>query len=118
MYSRRDFLIQSVAAGGIVGSTSGPFGMALPSPAAAADGQSHPQSETAEPTAMLVATTSPPAIRSGVEVMRRGGSAADAVLTTALSQIARCAGCWVSYAGRMTAVYFDAGSGRVQTLNA
>jgi len=118
VYSRRDFLIRSVAAGGVVSSAGGRFGVALPSPASAEDERAPAQSRKEEPQAMLVATMSPAAIRSGVEVMRRGGSAADAVLTTALSQIARCAGCWVSYAGRMTAVYFDAESGRVHALNA
>ena len=68
--------------------------------------------------AMIVATTGPAAIEHGLNAMRDGGSAADAVLTTALSQIALCAGCWVSYAGRMTAVYFDAETGKLHALNA
>ena len=74
--------------------------------------------EACQPRAMIVATTSPTSIRSGLEAMKEGGTAADAVLTTALSQIAICAGCWVSYAGRMTAVYFHAASGRLHALNA
>ena len=73
--------------------------------------------ELPKPQAMIVSTTGPRAIQSGLDVMRQGGSAADAVLTTALSQIALCAGCWVSYAGRLTATYFDAERGQIQTLN-
>jgi gamma-glutamyltranspeptidase/glutathione hydrolase len=46
-------------------------------------------------------------------VLTRGGNAADAVLTTALAQIALTAGSAISYAGIMTVVYFDAGSGKV-----
>ncbi len=68
--------------------------------------------------AMIVATTAPAAIGESLQLLKSGGSAADAVLSTALAQIALCAGCWVSYAGRMTAVYFDASTGQVSALNA
>ena len=50
--------------------------------------------------------------------MKRGGSAADAVLTTALAQVALNVGSTISYAGILTAVYYDASSGKVYSLNA
>jgi gamma-glutamyltranspeptidase / glutathione hydrolase len=53
-----------------------------------------------------------------LESLKRGGSAADAVLTTALSQVALNAGATVSYAGILTAVYYDSSSGKVYSLNA
>ncbi len=68
--------------------------------------------------AMIVGTTNPFAIHAGLEVMKRGGNAVDAALTTSLAQIALNAGAAVSYAGMLTAVYYDASSGRVHTLNA
>ncbi len=80
--------------------------------------QSSNENRAQQAKAMLVSTTGPHAIRCGLNAMRDGGSAADGVLTTALTQIALCAGCWVSYAGRMTAMYFDADSERVHALNA
>ena len=66
----------------------------------------------------VVGTTAPRAIRAGVDVLERGGTAVDAALTTALLQTTLCAGCWVSFAGRLTAVVYDAQSGEVVALNA
>jgi gamma-glutamyltranspeptidase/glutathione hydrolase len=51
-------------------------------------------------------------------MLKAGGSAADAALTTVLAQVALNAGAAVSYAGILTAVYYDAGSSRVYSLNA
>jgi gamma-glutamyltranspeptidase/glutathione hydrolase len=67
---------------------------------------------------MIAATTNPFAIHAGLEVLKHGGNAADAALTTSLAQIALTAGGAISYAGIMTAVYYDAASGKVYTLNA
>lgn len=67
---------------------------------------------------VIVGTTAPRALRAGAEVLEAGGSAVDAALTTALAQTTLCAGCWVSFAGRMTAVVYDAESGEVVALNA
>ena len=66
----------------------------------------------------VVSTTGPVAIRAGVDAMRRGGTAADAVLTTALAQIVLAGGSWISYAGRMTMVYYEAETGSVRLLPA
>jgi gamma-glutamyltranspeptidase/glutathione hydrolase len=67
---------------------------------------------------VIAGTTSAAAERAGLEVLRQGGSAADAVLATSLAQITLAMGSWVSYAGILTMVYFDAGSGRFYNLNA
>ncbi|MDH4270358.1 MAG: gamma-glutamyltransferase [Candidatus Aminicenantes bacterium] len=67
---------------------------------------------------MVAGTSNPFAIHAGLEALKQGGSAADAVLTSALTQIALTAGSAISYAGVMTVVYYDAASGKVHTLNA
>jgi len=51
-------------------------------------------------------------------MLKAGGSAADAALTTVLAQVALTAGGAVSYAGIFTAVYYDAGSKKVYSPNA
>src|ERR1700688_2416890 len=67
---------------------------------------------------MIAGTTNPFAIHAGLEVLKHGGNAADAALTTSLAQIALTAGGAISYAGVMTVIYYDAASGKVYTLNA
>ncbi|MEM7306983.1 MAG: gamma-glutamyltransferase [Planctomycetota bacterium] len=67
---------------------------------------------------VVTGTTGATAVRAGLEALRQGGSAADAALTTSLTQIALAAGSWVSYAGVLTMVYYDAESGEVVSLNA
>lgn len=67
---------------------------------------------------MVTGTTGSAAIEGGVDTLKAGGSAADAALATALTQICMAAGSWVSYAGIMTMVYFDAASGKTYNLNA
>src|SRR5262245_46719063 len=67
---------------------------------------------------MIAATTGAAAVDGGLEVLKRGGSAVDAALATSLAQIALAAGSWVSYAGIMTMVCFDAASGRTYNMNA
>ncbi len=68
--------------------------------------------------AMVSGTTGAPAVRAGLEAMRQGGSAVDAVLTTALTQVALAGGAWVSYAGILTLVVYDAETGEVVSLDA
>ena len=77
-----------------------------------------PQRTLRSSKAMIAGVTNPFAVHAGLEAMKRGGSAADAVLTAALAQIALNAGATVSYAGILTAVYYDADSGKVYSLNA
>ncbi len=62
-------------------------------------------------------TTGPAAVRAGLEALRQGGTAADAVITTALTQIALAGGSWVSYAGIFNLVYFEAETGKVWNVN-
>lgn len=107
MNSRRTFIKQTVCTGFATMASSRVLGSGAAT-----------ELEAPKPEAMIISTTAPTAIRSGLEAMKQGGTAADAVLTTALAQIAICAGCWVSYAGRMTAMYFHAKSGRLHALNA
>ena len=67
---------------------------------------------------IVAGTSGAVAVRAGLEALRQGGSAADAVLTTAMSQTVLALGCWVSFAGRMTGVYYEAATGEVTALNA
>jgi len=77
-----------------------------------------PERSAVTSKAMIAGTSEPLAIHAGLDVLRHGGNAADAALTTSLAQIALTAGAAVSYAGIMTAVYYDAATGKVHTLNA
>lgn len=72
----------------------------------------------AVPRGMVTGTTGAQAIEGGVEILKAGGSAADAAMSTALTQICMAAGSWVSYAGLMTMVYYDAETGEVNNMNA
>ena len=67
---------------------------------------------------MIAGTSEPLAVHAGLEVLKHGGNAADAALTTSLAQIALTAGAAVSYGGIMTAVYYDAASAKTYTLDA
>ena len=78
--------------------------------------QSHPLGEGRR--GMVVGTSSALAVRAGVEALKQGGSAADAVMTTALTQITVGAGAAVSFAGAMVMIYYDASTGTVHSMNA
>lgn len=67
--------------------------------------------------AAIAATSTPETIEGAASLLAEGGSATDAVLSTALAQIASCAGCWVSAAGILSFVHFDAATGTVTSLN-
>ncbi len=66
---------------------------------------------------LVTGTSSPIAIRAGLEALTQGGSAVDAALTTALTHITLAGGCTVSFAGVMTLVYYEAASGEVYALD-
>jgi len=53
-----------------------------------------------------------------LEILKKGGNAVDAALSTSLSQIALAGGSWVSYAGLMNMVYYDAKTGNIYDMNA
>lgn len=67
---------------------------------------------------MVVTTTGSGAAAAGVESLREGGNAMDAALTAALLQPCLAAGSYVSYAGIVNVVYYEAASGKVFGLNA
>ena len=60
--------------------------------------------------AMVVGSTGPFAQLAGRRVLAAGGSAVDAVVATALAQIALVAGSYVSYAGVFTLTHFAGGT--------
>jgi gamma-glutamyltranspeptidase / glutathione hydrolase len=66
---------------------------------------------------MISATVSPIAVEAGLETLRRGGNAADAATTIALTQVTTQLGSVVSYAGIMTALYYDAKTGKIFSLD-
>ncbi|MGH9528888.1 MAG: gamma-glutamyltransferase [Terriglobales bacterium] len=67
---------------------------------------------------LVAATMSPLALRAGVEALRQGGTASDAAAAVALTQVTTALGSYVSYAGILQLVYYDAKSGKVYSLNA
>ncbi len=66
---------------------------------------------------MIAGTTGPLAIHAGAEMLRNGGNAVDAALTTAMSQIVLSGGSWNSFAGILNAVGYDARTGVVWSIN-
>jgi gamma-glutamyltranspeptidase/glutathione hydrolase len=67
---------------------------------------------------LVTGTLSPIAVHAGSEALRRGGTAADAVATAALTEIATEAGGPVTYAGVFQLLYFDAKTKKVYALDA
>ncbi|HEY2049944.1 MAG TPA: gamma-glutamyltransferase, partial [Caulobacteraceae bacterium] len=67
---------------------------------------------------LVTGTLSPLAVHSGAEALRQGGSAADAVATAALTEIATSAGGPVTYAGVLQLLYYDAKTRTVYALDA
>src|SRR4051812_14284834 len=64
------------------------------------------------------ATASPVAVHAGMEALRQGGTAADAAVATALTQIVMMGQANVSYAGIAQILYYDARTKRVFALDA
>jgi gamma-glutamyltranspeptidase/glutathione hydrolase len=67
---------------------------------------------------LVAATMSPVAVRAGIEALKQGGTAADAAATVALTQVTTALGSYVSAAGILQLVYYDASTGKVSSLNA
>ncbi|HEV2703301.1 MAG TPA: gamma-glutamyltransferase [Steroidobacteraceae bacterium] len=66
----------------------------------------------------VAASLSPIAAHAGIETLRQGGTAADAALTTALTQVTTSLGSIVSYAGVLQLLYYDAATHRISSLDA
>lgn len=67
---------------------------------------------------IVTGTASPIAVHAGAEMLRAGGTAADAVVATALTQVTTMLGANVSFAGVAELLYFDAKTGKVHALDA
>jgi gamma-glutamyltranspeptidase/glutathione hydrolase len=68
--------------------------------------------------AMIAATTGGKAVEAGLAILKEGGSAMDAAMAVALCEIVHAGGSYVSFAGPMMVMYYEAGSGRVHYLDA
>ena len=66
----------------------------------------------------VAATLSPIAAHVGTETLRQGGTAADAALATALTQVTTSLGSIVSYGGVLQLVYYEARTHRISSLDA
>jgi len=66
---------------------------------------------------MVVTTTGTGAAAAGIDALKKGGTAMDAALTAAMMQPCLALGSYVSYAGIINIVYFDAASGKVFNLD-
>jgi gamma-glutamyltranspeptidase / glutathione hydrolase len=76
------------------------------------------ETETIAKKGLVTGTTGAFAQQAGLSILKAGGNAADAVVATAMTQVCLAAGSWVSYAGIMNVVYFDAASGKTYDMNA
>ncbi|HKQ39863.1 MAG TPA: gamma-glutamyltransferase [Verrucomicrobiae bacterium] len=68
--------------------------------------------------AMIAATTGGKAVEAGLAILKEGGSAVDAAMAISLCEIVHAAGSYVSFAGPMMLMYYEASSGRVHYLDA
>ena len=81
--------------------------------------EGHEQTSLAEgQNGVVVGTTGPVAVHAGLQSLKKGGTAADAALATALTQVVECGGSYVSYAGVLSMVYYEADTGKIHYLNA
>lgn len=67
---------------------------------------------------LVVATTAPIAVYAGTRALEQGGTAADAAAVVALTQASVALGRYVSYAGILQLIYYDASRREVSYLNA
>jgi gamma-glutamyltranspeptidase/glutathione hydrolase len=80
---------------------------------------SPPVAQSVEGSGGIVsATVSPIATYAGIQTLKRGGNAADAAATTALTQVTTQLGSVVSYAGVFTMLYYDAKTHKVYSMDA
>ena len=69
-------------------------------------------------TFLIAATNSKDAVDAGMKILEEGGSAMDAALSVALSEIAATGGKYISYAGVLNLMYYEAETGKIHNLNA
>jgi len=67
---------------------------------------------------IVAGTTAAAAVRAGLEALKQGGSAVDAVLADALTDVVLMAHTVVSHAGIMMLVYYDAATKTTHAMNA
>ncbi len=67
---------------------------------------------------MIAGITTATSVRAGYEALLQGGSAVDAVMTTALTEIALTTGGPVTLAGEMVMLYYEAATGGVHSMRA
>jgi gamma-glutamyltranspeptidase/glutathione hydrolase len=78
-----------------------------------------PTARTVRDKSVLIsATLSPEAAYAGMRALDAGGTAADAAVTVALTQVATDLGAVVSYAGVAELVYYEAKTGKVSVMDA
>jgi gamma-glutamyltranspeptidase/glutathione hydrolase len=67
---------------------------------------------------LVVGLTGQRSVVAGLEILKQGGSAADAAMTTSLTQVVEVAGSYISFAGILSMMYYDASTGSVHFLDA
>jgi gamma-glutamyltranspeptidase/glutathione hydrolase len=67
---------------------------------------------------LVIGITGRRAAHAGLEVLKRDGGAADAAMATAMTQVVEAAGEFVSIAGVLSMVYYEADTKRFHSLNA
>lgn len=67
---------------------------------------------------LVSATASPIAVHAGVDVLRAGGTAADAAVATAFTQVTTMLGANVSFAGVAQLIYYNAKTRRIYAMDA
>jgi len=76
----------------------------------------HPAASGAK--GIVAGTSNPLAIHAGLVALEQGGTAADAALCTALTQVSLMFGAATSFAGVMNALYYEAASGKIHAMDA
>jgi gamma-glutamyltranspeptidase/glutathione hydrolase len=66
---------------------------------------------------LITASMSHKGVDAGMRILKDGGSAVDAALSVALSEIAETGGKYISYAGMMSMVYYEKKSGKIYNLS-
>ena len=67
---------------------------------------------------MITATMSRIGVNAGMKILDEGGTAVDAALSVALSEIAETDGKFICYAGVMDLVYYESKTGKIYNMNA